>query len=232
MKQIYRLLWHLTFEKFLYFRAKYKGWGKRNKIIVVTQNGEKKEVSQYTKIKGLRIDFCGNDNVVEINENVKFNNSIFCFQGNNNYIKFGSNVRGRYVIFIFENKSYFEVGENTSCCDMGVNLISNKVIIGKDCMFSNNIVIWGDGHSVLDAMTEEVINIPEKTLTIGDHVWIGERVTLLKNAKIPNNCIIGIASVVTKAFDEENCLIAGNPAKVCKKNINWNGASPLTYKKN
>ncbi len=228
MKQIYRFLWHITFKKFLFFRAKYKGWGSGNKIILITKNG-KKEISPYTKIKGLTIDFYGDNNVVELGENLKLNNSIFCFKSNNNKIKMCSDSKGRYTVITYDNDSYFEVGEKTSTCDIAVSLIGNKVIIGKDCMISNRVVIWGDGHSVLDATTSEVINLPKETLTVGDHVWIGERVTLLKKAKIPNNCIVGLASVVTKPFSEENCLIVGNPAKICKRNIDWHRYKPKYF---
>ena len=229
IKQFYRFLWHLTFKKFIYFKSKYK-WGKGNKIILVTKNG-KKELPQHAKIKGLYIDFYGDNNIVEVNENLKLVNSSIHFKSNNNTVKFGEDVKGRYIISAYGDNSYFEVGAKTSCCDIGVSLISNKVVIGKDCMISNNVKIWGDGHSVLDATTGEVINLPNETLAVGDHVWLGERVTLLKNAKIPSNCIVGIASVVTKAFDEEKCLIAGNPAQIRKRNINWHGFPPLKLDK-
>ena len=36
-----------------------------------------------------------------------------------------------------------------------------------------------------------------------------------------DECIVGAMSVVTKAFDEKHSVIAGNPAKICKRNILW-----------
>lgn len=33
--------------------------------------------------------------------------------------------------------------------------------------------------------------------------------------------IFGINAVVTKRFDEENTIIAGNPAKLVKRNVKW-----------
>lgn len=58
-------------------------------------------------------------------------------------------------------------------------------------------------------------------LTIGNHVWLGEKVTILKKAKIPDGCIVGTCSVVTRRFEEDNVLIAGNPAEIRKKNVFW-----------
>ena len=40
--------------------------------------------------------------------------------------------------------------------------------------------------------------------------------TILKNTSIPDGCIVGCCSVVTKSFDMKNCAIAGNPAKILR----------------
>ena len=48
----------------------------------------------------------------------------------------------------------------------------------------------------------------------------------MKGAKIPNNCIVGANSLVNKEFFEENCLIAGTPAKIIKKGVNWSRVNP------
>lgn len=51
---------------------------------------------------------------------------------------------------------------------------------------------------------------------IGDNVWVGAGSCILPNVTIGNNCIIGANSVVTKSFPD-NCVIAGNPAKIIKQ---------------
>ena len=52
---------------------------------------------------------------------------------------------------------------------------------------------------------------------IGRNVWIGDKATILPDVSIGNNCIIGANSVVTKSFPD-NCVIAGNPAKILGTN--------------
>ena len=42
-----------------------------------------------------------------------------------------------------------------------------------------------------------------------------------KGVNIANNSVIGASAVVTKGFEESNVIIAGNPAKVIKRGINW-----------
>ena len=96
--------------------------------------------------------------------------------------------------------------------------------IGNSCMLSDEISIRNtDGHPIYDVETKECLNKVQygKGIDIGEHVWIGSGVTLLKNTKIPENSIIGTQAVVTKQFSEPNVVIAGNPAKVVKHNITW-----------
>lgn len=42
-----------------------------------------------------------------------------------------------------------------------------------------------------------------------------------KNTKISDGCIIGVNSVVTKSVDKENVVLVGNPAKIVKKDVEW-----------
>lgn len=50
-------------------------------------------------------------------------------------------------------------------------------------------------------------------VTIGNNVWFGEHVTVLKGVSIGNNCIIGAGSIVTKSIPD-NSVAVGVPAKV------------------
>ena len=58
-------------------------------------------------------------------------------------------------------------------------------------------------------------------VTVGDHVWIGRNVYIAKNTQIPSHSIVGWCSNVTSRFNEENVIIAGNPAKIVKRQIDW-----------
>ena len=42
---------------------------------------------------------------------------------------------------------------------------------------------------------------------------------------------IKIKNAIEENFNEENCIIAGNPARIVKKNINWDGARPKEWRK-
>ena len=60
----------------------------------------------------------------------------------------------------------------------------------------------------------------DSLLKFGNDVWIGIRVTVLYNTLIGDGSIIGAESLV-KSKIPNNCIAAGNPAKVIKKNVTW-----------
>lgn len=61
--------------------------------------------------------------------------------------------------------------------------VYKKVTIGKDFLCSWNVYITDcDWHSINNT-------IPFKEVVIGDHVWVGNNVNVLKGAIIGDNCI-------------------------------------------
>ncbi len=128
------------------------------------------------------------------------------------------------------NNCYVEIGENTIICGATLLLVNNdtSIKIGKNCMISWGIDIWcTDAHTVTD-LEGNPINF-SKSIEIGDHVWIGRDVKIGKNTKISNDSIIGWGSIVTKKFEDTNVVIAGNPAKIVKRNINWDFRDLYNY---
>ena len=52
-------------------------------------------------------------------------------------------------------------------------------------------------------------------ITIGNDVWIGQRVIILPGVKVGSHSIIGAGSVVTKDIVDFS-IVAGNPAKLIR----------------
>lgn len=91
-----------------------------------------------------------------------------------------------------------------------------KIEIGENVAISHDVTIMdSDAHEGLWEGYEKT-----KPIKIGNHVWIGTRVTILKGVTIGDNAIIAAGSVVTKDVPN-NTIVAGVPAKVIKTNINW-----------
>ncbi len=98
-----------------------------------------------------------------------------------------------------------------------------SIIIGKDCMFSNDIEIRnGDSHAILNTMQERINTA--SSVVIGNHVWLGAHVRIMKGGKIPDNCVIGNSSLVSNEHDKSHAIYAGIPARLIKENIIWDRA--------
>ncbi len=228
-KLIFRTLYLLSFKKCDLFKRRYKTAQFQNNKIILIRDGKETILPLFTYVKGLQIEFLGNNNTVRIEYPSQIYHSKIYFKGDNNQVSFGKNSKGVFYFQLNHNNNNVSLGNRVESEGFAATLHGDELIIGNNCMFSSPVKVWTDGHSVIDATTRELLNPAGHTIKIGDHVWIGQDVVLLKRANIPSNCIVAHSSVVTKAFHEENCVYAGNPAKVVKTGINWNGASPYTY---
>ena len=130
------------------------------------------------------------------------------------------NVNGNFRFYpgshvIIGENARLEVGSgyiNRNCriqCQLGIS-------IGFKVAISENVTIWdSDFHKV----KREGYTMA-KPITIGNHVWIGTNVIILKGVEIGDNSIVAAGSVVTKDIPS-NCMAAGNPARVIKRGTDW-----------
>ena len=59
-------------------------------------------------------------------------------------------------------------------------------------------------------------DFPVDPITIGDDVWLGANVTVLKGARIGDGCVVATGSVVTAGEYPARSVLAGAPARVIK----------------
>ena len=170
----------------------------------------------------------GKNNIVTLPENSNLNNVIkIKIYGDNNKISLNTENYINLKINIGDSLSpscncTVSVGENTQINGAEIVLYehNSSVTIGKDCLLSWDIVLWcTDTHTVTD-LSGTPLN-RGRSVTVGDHVWIGRNVYIAKNTQIPSHSIVGWCSNVTSRFNEENVIIAGNPAKIVKRQIDW-----------
>lgn len=77
-----------------------------------------------------------------------------------------------------------------------------------------------DYHKILNE-NNEIIN-EDKPISIGNHVWIGCRNTILKGVTIADNNVIAANSTITRSFKSTRCVIGNNTVEL-KSNIDWKG---------
>lgn len=174
---------------------------------IYIHNNSKLEIGDRTEIEKCSF-FVGDDASLLVGNNAKFfgEGSLGAIDGS--LLKIGNDFTAGagYVL---------TSGKDTEC------------VIGNDCMFSFDIILMSnDGsHSIFDVETGKNINSTDeirkkRKIIIGNHVWVGIRATILYNTEVGDGSIIGAESLV-KSKIPNNCIAAGNPAKVVKRNIAW-----------
>lgn len=111
------------------------------------------------------------------------------------------------------------MGEHSYVTATSHFIINHGLVIGRDVAISWGCQFLDDDFHTLTY--EGQVPKSDKSIIIGDHVWIGSRVSVLSGAIIPTGCVVASGSVITKAFCETNALLAGNPAKIIRHNVEW-----------
>ena len=187
-------------------------------------------------IPGLTVNFTGENGVVELYEPLgNFEGSfISCGTGSKIIIAGTSKSHTRHGLNINARAKNNRciIGKDFGCWGVSIGLLDEEnlsVIIGDDCIMAGGIHIRpSDAHTIFDKRTKLPLNIGED-IRIGSHVWIGQNVYIKKGVIIPNNCVIGSFSCVSSKFTEENTVIAGVPAQVVRRDIDWDRRSPDKY---
>lgn len=81
--------------------------------------------------------------------------------------------------------------------------------VGDYCLFSTEVKIVAH-----DSSTNRIHGTTKVgRVTIGDHVYLGQGVTVLCNVKIGSNVVVGAKSLVNRDLPSEG-VYAGNPARL------------------
>lgn len=101
-----------------------------------------------------------------------------------------------------------------------VLVASHKINLGHDVMIGRNVIIYdSDFHEIL-ALDGQILNQSED-VTIGDHVWIGVNVVVLKGVSLGNGSVIAANTLVTKNVDNKLLVANENKLITLNENILW-----------
>src|SRR5918993_2676783 len=87
-----------------------------------------------------------------------------------------------------------------------------KIEIGEDVAIADNVTIRDSDNHLVTSNPNYIMTRP---VSIGNHVWIGMNVIILKGVTIGDGAIIAAGAIVTHDIPGR-CLAAGIPAKVIK----------------
>lgn len=170
-----------------------------------------------------RIEILGSANLIEIGVSARLHRCDIRILGNFNRVTIGEGaVLNNAELWIEDDSNTISIGASTAISGKThiAAIEGTHVSIGSDCLLSSDIrFATGDSHSVVDVYGSR-INL-SRSIEIADHVWIGTGVTLLKGTSIQKDSIVGANTLVNKAFDEAGVVIAGNPGRIVKREVNW-----------
>lgn len=176
--------------------------------------------------KGCRFSISGKNNSVEIEPGLtRLTNTSISVYGSDCQVVIGGggNLVNVHLVIENDNGSIVLKRHVTISGQTEIAVIEGtKVTIGEDCLFSAQINIrTGDSHSILNQETGKRIN-PSQDVTIGDHVWVGNDVKILKGVKIGEHSIVGTGAILSGGDYPSHSIIGGiGHGKVLKTGIDW-----------
>lgn len=124
-----------------------------------------------------------------------------------------------------------EIGNNVKIGSRSQILCVDKVVIGDYTAIATDVTIVDNNNHPINPEYREFmrttphnsdarswIHSDHKPVILGRNCWIGSDVRIQKGVTIGDNSVIAACSVVTKDVPA-NCIVAGNPAKIVKTDI-------------
>jgi carbonic anhydrase/acetyltransferase-like protein (isoleucine patch superfamily) len=104
-------------------------------------------------------------------------------------------------------------GGMNRCCSL---VVSNSISIGDNVFIGDNSIIRDNDYHFVSGGS----NGSSVPVNIGNNVWIGMNVTILKGVTIGDGAVVATKSLVNKSVPP-NTMVGGIPAKVIRENVTW-----------
>ena len=144
-------------------------------------------------------------------------------------IKYGKNLkigknftfRKGFIINMTKN-AVLIIGDNNGFNNYCSINCHNKIVIGNDNIFGENVKIYDHNHVFNDKNIDFKRTFNTGTIEIGNENWIGSNVCVLKKCKMKDRNVVGANVRLNNEFDSENLI-------QCDDNIN---VEKIKYKNN
>ncbi|WP_322971837.1 acyltransferase [Faecalibacter sp. LW9] len=149
----------------------------------------------FTASSKIKSDFkIGYNNTLDISPNTTFN--------------IGKNVIINHDNFITtKGKSKFSIGDNTYITRATISCLG-EIEIGENCILGEGMKLFDHNHQY----TKEPFSVSKTEFNIGkikmgNNVWTGANVTILKDVTIGDNVIIGAGCVIHKDVPANSIIV-------------------------
>lgn len=183
-------------------------FGIKNPIPKLMMSAQRIQYGKNCAFYGIPVIICTKDSTLEMGD------GVVCVSS------FLSNLVGLYQRSIIFARAGARLIIEDDVRMSGVTIYSREFIrIGKHTSIGGNVKIMDHDFHPIDPnerLKHPNSGMKTKPIDIGENVFIGCNCIILKGSKIGNNCVVGAGAVVAGVF-EDNCVIAGNPARVVRK---------------
>lgn len=186
-------------------------------------DNDNKFIGTYPKMINSTINLAGKGNILFCEAGTVLESCRINFFGNNSVVYISSNNHRCKLNLSVHNNVVFYIGKNNYMNGaLNITLSSGKhCFIGDYGLFSTEITIRNsDPHLVYNCSDKKRIN-PNKSVFLGDHIWVGQNAIILKGTQIDSGSIIGAGSVVAGKRIKNNESWAGNPCKKIRDGVFW-----------
>lgn len=111
--------------------------------------------------------------------------------------------------------SSISIGEGTKLSNNIVIVAAKKISIGRKCLLGDSVYIIDTDAHPIDPFLRHTPSSEAAEVVVGNNVWLGSRVMVLKGSVIGDNSVVAAGAVVAGAIPC-NVVAAGVPAKVIR----------------
>ncbi|ACV64767.1 Acetyltransferase (isoleucine patch superfamily)- like protein [Desulfofarcimen acetoxidans DSM 771] len=122
--------------------------------------------------------------------NIEINKNGCIFMGKNVRIRKMCNLKCTSGIIRIGNNVFFNNFVSLNCRE--------HIEVGDDCLFGENVKIYDHDHTFRQGEKTSMLPIVSQRIIIGNNVWIGANVVILKGVSIGDNAVIGAGSLINK----------------------------------
>lgn len=149
---------------------------------------------------------------------INHDRTILQLAKNSSFSNKGSSVFGPGVRVVVGPEASLSIGNGSFVSSNSLLICKESIKIGDYCAISWDVQIMDtDFHGFIE---NDIRGNDTSPIVIGDNVWIGSRVTILKGVNIGDGAVVAAGAVVTKDVEPKS-VVGGNPAKILKENIKW-----------
>lgn len=150
----------------------------------------------------------------QFNRSLPFTDEVFDRWERAKLLGFGEGSSIYDSSYVFGN---VKVGKNTWLGQFTIIDGSGGLTIGDNCTISSGVHIYSHDN-LKQTLTGGKMSIEHKEVSIGNCTYIGPQSIISKGVIIGNHCVVAANSFVNKSI-EDNCIVAGNPARKIGKVI-------------